>query len=333
MIHKFPQSKQKSETCSPSYFFFAVPHPYPVGLTHTPDTMKRRSNQLARATSAACRRHLRGLRPLSTTCPVSSSSAPNTERPVLPRLNLDDSTSSLLHDLHLGTGSPQGNDKSRIGGVSGRRRYQRPLIMDEKDLEALNEVRRMDGQEEWVVTEAEELRESENKYSPLHATSKPISETKMHAAFSSSGHGDGAEPEHDFESHREERRSPAAVFGSKRIGSVVLPEHLLDSIQRQIDGRSCTTVGPASLKLISVSQATTTRSSFGKLIFLNKRQSLPDMVRRRISPLPSSLALLDTTTKQNRPRYPDGNPPSHHSRPSFPPLWICRPNTQWCAMW
>ena len=35
---------------------------------------------------------------------------------------------------------------------------------------------------------------------------------------------------------REERRSPAAVLGSKRIGLVVLPEQLVDGIQAEISG-------------------------------------------------------------------------------------------------
>lgn len=203
-------------------------------------TMKRRSNQIARATTAACQSHLRGsLRSLSSTCPVySSSSTTNTERPVLPRLNLDDSTSSLLHDLHLGTGSPQGNDDSRIRGLAGRRRYQRPLIMNEKELEALNEERRIDGQE-WIVTEAEDLLASPSKHSEIDAKHKRRFESQTQGGLPNSASGDGPEHEHDPESYgREERRSPAAVFGSKRIGSVVLPEQLLDSIQREIDGKS-----------------------------------------------------------------------------------------------
>ncbi|WRT64791.1 3-methyl-2-oxobutanoate hydroxymethyltransferase [Kwoniella shivajii] len=40
--------------------------------------------------------------------------------------------------------------------------------------------------------------------------------------------------EFDF-SRREERRSPATVLGSKRVGVVVLPDHLKNGIQRQID--------------------------------------------------------------------------------------------------
>lgn len=191
--------------------------------------MKRRSSQLARATTSACRYHLRGsLHPLSTTCAAQSSSATNTERPALPRLNLDDSTSSLLHDLHLGTGS------DHVVGATGRRKYRRPLIMDEKDLEALNEARRVDGQE-WVVTDAEDLLASDQAQTALEDNKKRPSESQKSASSLTGG------PEHegDLETYgREERRSPAAVFGSKRIGSVVLPEQLLDSIQRQIDGTS-----------------------------------------------------------------------------------------------
>lgn len=106
--------------------------------------------------------------------------------------------------------------------------------MDEKDLQALNEARRVDGQE-WIVTEAEELLASEGVNSASNSTNKRRFE------FPTSAHDDAREQEDDPESYgREERRSPAAVFGSKRIGSVVLPEQLLDSIQRQIDGKpSC----------------------------------------------------------------------------------------------
>ncbi|OCF32611.1 3-methyl-2-oxobutanoate hydroxymethyltransferase [Kwoniella heveanensis BCC8398] len=47
-----------------------------------------------------------------------------------------------------------------------------------------------------------------------------------------SGERDGGLP--DFE-RREERRSPAAVLGSKRVGVVVLPEEMKAGIQKQID--------------------------------------------------------------------------------------------------
>lgn len=101
--------------------------------------------------------------------------------------------------------------------------------MDEKDLEALNEERRVDGQS-WIVTEAEDLLASEDKHSSIDAK-------QNRRSLPNSAYRDGPEHEHDLESYgREERRSPAAVFGSKRIGSVVLPEQLLDSIQRQVDG-------------------------------------------------------------------------------------------------
>ena len=40
----------------------------------------------------------------------------------------------------------------------------------------------------------------------------------------------------DPESRREERRSPAAVMGSKKIGSVVLPYEMEQGIQNVVDG-------------------------------------------------------------------------------------------------
>lgn len=50
--------------------------------------------------------------------------------------------------------------------------------------------------------------------------------------------GEGQEGEGQEWESREERRSPAAVLGSKRIGLVVLPEQLVDGIQSEINGES-----------------------------------------------------------------------------------------------
>ena len=47
------------------------------------------------------------------------------------------------------------------------------------------------------------------------------------------------EDEEEDGERRDERRSPAAVLGSKRIGSVVLPEELIDGIETAITGTSC----------------------------------------------------------------------------------------------
>lgn len=104
--------------------------------------------------------------------------------------------------------------------------------MDEKELEALNEARRTDG-DEWIVTRPEDLHPRETAQpSPNRLSEEPFDDNTR-----SSASRDSPEDEHDIDSYaREERRSPAAVFGSKRIGSVVLPESMLEAIQREIDG-------------------------------------------------------------------------------------------------
>ncbi len=43
---------------------------------------------------------------------------------------------------------------------------------------------------------------------------------------------------HRMGGRREERRSPATVLGSKRLGIAVLPEELVDAVQGIIDGQS-----------------------------------------------------------------------------------------------
>lgn len=197
-------------------------------------TMKRQSALSAIASSTRCRHRVRGAsRPLSTTGSAqasrSSSESAKPERASLPRLNLDESTASLLHDLHLGTGS---SDKHQIGNSRSRRRYERPLIMDEKELEALNEERRNDS-DEWIVTESQDLHAEDN----ADPTSRRLSGGSSGVQTSAPRSGETREYDQELEPpSREERLSPAAVFGSKRIGSVVLPEQLLEAIQREIDG-------------------------------------------------------------------------------------------------
>ena len=44
-------------------------------------------------------------------------------------------------------------------------------------------------------------------------------------------------PEDEIES-RESRKSPAAAFGSRQIGAVVLPKQLQSSVSRLIEGKS-----------------------------------------------------------------------------------------------
>lgn len=196
--------------------------------------MKRQSALSAVTCSTRCRHRLRGVsRLLSTTGSAqasrSSSESSKPERASLPRLNLDESTASLLHDLHLGTGS---SDRHTIGNSRGRRRYHRPLIMDEKELEALNEERRNDS-DDWIVTESQDLDAEDH----ADSSSRRLSGGSSGAQTGSPRSKETRENDQELEPpSREERRSPAAVFGSKRIGSVVLPDQLLEAIQREIDG-------------------------------------------------------------------------------------------------
>ena len=46
------------------------------------------------------------------------------------------------------------------------------------------------------------------------------------------------EGDEDFDERRQERRSPAAVMGSKKIGAVVLPREIEEGIQGVIERES-----------------------------------------------------------------------------------------------
>ena len=48
--------------------------------------------------------------------------------------------------------------------------------------------------------------------------------------------GEDLEVEDELSERRSERRSPATVLGSKRLGIAVLPEELVDGVQSLIDG-------------------------------------------------------------------------------------------------
>ncbi|KAJ9110678.1 hypothetical protein QFC19_001507 [Naganishia cerealis] len=171
---------------------------------------------------------------LSSESPSAGASS-TTERPNLPRLNLDASTSSLLHDLHLGTGSTAANDVTQTREIAIKRKYRRPTILDEKDLEALNDARRIDGTEEWVLTEAHDMEPTSLENRNEGRTAGEDSHGASSRSTTGEVLGNENDPEHQG---REERRSPAALFGTKRIGSVMLPEELSEAIQRQIDGTS-----------------------------------------------------------------------------------------------
>lgn len=92
------------------------------------------------------------------------------------------------------------------------------------------------------------LREVDMTIRKQHRGPVPPVEHANAYASSSSPEGDhGPSPQHgevelempedpDYAEAREERRSPAAVLGSKRLGLVVLPDQLAEAVQNEING-------------------------------------------------------------------------------------------------
>jgi hypothetical protein len=139
-----------------------------------------------------------------------------------PKINLDSSTINLLDDMNLG-----------IGSAHRSTRRKRPLIYGEESAaqDALDRSRT--GQEVHGKISDDVLLES------LMSESEEIEALDEVAKFA----GDdlfasfqGVTGESDTSTSREGRLSPAASFGSKRIGMVVLPEELTSAVQRRVDG-------------------------------------------------------------------------------------------------
>lgn len=140
-----------------------------------------------------------------------------------PKIDLDSSTINLLDDMNLGMGS---------SNRSSRRK--RPLIYDEENAtkDALDRSRA--GQEihgeigddvllDHLMSESEEL--------------EALDEVARFAGDDLFASFRGQSGELDTSTSREGRLSPAASFGSKRIGMVVLPEELTSAVQKRVDGK------------------------------------------------------------------------------------------------
>jgi hypothetical protein len=91
------------------------------------------------------------------------------------------------------------------------------------------------------------LREVDMTIRKQHRGSVPPVEHANAYASSSSPAGNQPSPRHgeleletpeepDYAEARDERRSPAAVLGSKRLGLVVLPDQLAEAVQNEING-------------------------------------------------------------------------------------------------
>ncbi len=140
--------------------------------------------------------------------------------PPLAPTRLDPSTASLLNDLNLGLGSSGNGGSSRE-----RRREERQR----------RGVDKRDGRDEVeILTEPEDLKQSS------HASSSSSQNTGQDLFGLSNRHGDAEERDSNNEMEdsgsRDPRRSPASLFGTKRIGMVVLPDELKRAVQKEIDG-------------------------------------------------------------------------------------------------
>jgi hypothetical protein len=142
------------------------------------------------------------------------------------RAGLDPNTVDLLDDMDLGMGLghrsvrrkrpliygddlPSNDDSGQPSGSKVQRRKED----DEAELDFLAEV---------LMNEPEDL---EN----LDEIAK-LAGDDIFAAMS----GGGGDSNQDID--REVRLSPAAAFGSKRVGMVVIPKELNDAIQTRVDG-------------------------------------------------------------------------------------------------
>jgi hypothetical protein len=69
-------------------------------------------------------------------------------------------------------------------------------------------------------------------------TSHPLRNTSPGYGLNKLDEGRGVEEEEEDWVPREERRSPAAVFGSKRVGLEVVPRRMEENIQSEINSMS-----------------------------------------------------------------------------------------------
>ncbi|WVR04628.1 3-methyl-2-oxobutanoate hydroxymethyltransferase [Kwoniella sp. DSM 27419] len=158
-----------------------------------------------------CSRIISARRQISSTL-VGPAQARIVRRPAHP--SIDESFDALIKDDDMGMGMGGGsNPPSKSRSANGR-------PSDLQDLE--------------VITEAEDTVEKSRGRRP-HTFGLNIEPTPKESA-SSMGSVLPTEGNDEAEyERREERRSPAAVLGSKRIGVVVLPEELKNGIQSQIN--------------------------------------------------------------------------------------------------
>jgi hypothetical protein len=139
-----------------------------------------------------------------------------------PKIDLDSSTINLLDDMNLGIGSSHRSS-----------RRKRPLVYDEENAAKDALERSRAGQEvhgeigddvllDHLMSEPEEM--------------EALDEVARFAGDDLFASFKGNPEELETSTSREGRLSPAASFGSKRIGMVILPEELTGAVQKRVDG-------------------------------------------------------------------------------------------------
>ena len=145
-----------------------------------------------------------------------------------PRTELDPGTAGLLDDIQLGMGS---------GHRSMRRK--RPLIYGD-DLPTTQDVGSQSGRDAQQLAREDDAEVDflasilMNEPEELEA----LDEVARYAGDDIFAAMAGSDGDSNLVFEREDRLSPAAAFGSKRVGMVVIPQELNNAIQARVDGES-----------------------------------------------------------------------------------------------
>jgi hypothetical protein len=173
------------------------------------------------------------------------------------------------------------------------------------------------------------VRTSPGQSSTPHSAAHPTAHSAAHSAAHPTAHST-ADADAELPP-RDPRRSPASIFGSKRIGSVQLPDEMIRGVQRRIDGELS---GWWGLSQMSSERRTRTDEIhvFHVLLSYSVTPPTPGRIQPQIPPnrLPNPLNPRphpSDTTNQTDPSIPHSSPNATH-RPSQrryrPTGTICR---------
>lgn len=146
-------------------------------------------------------------------------------------------THPVIHLRHLSSAA----SSSRLASALSTRERLDPStveLLDDLTLGTRSKQRRVVDVEEVAVQGWDEDEGGSSKrtrtWSSADGVEEDVSTRSRHSALRSSSSATNYEDDYQDQS-RDPRRSPAAIFGSKRIGSVSLPSQLVDGVQSQIE--------------------------------------------------------------------------------------------------